>query len=72
MKWGDPDVREYLWARREHAWRLRKERLTFAEIGKRLGVTKTRAQYLARAYSDRKRRYKLDSYWGSRWARTAP
>ncbi len=40
-KWGnqyEDDVMEYFEARREHAWLLRSEGLTYREIGDRLGV----------------------------------
>lgn len=33
-------------ARWQHAWQLRAEGLTYAEIGRRLGVTGQRAKYL--------------------------
>jgi DNA-directed RNA polymerase sigma subunit (sigma70/sigma32) len=39
----DPEVSE---ARREHAWRLRKDGLTYQEIGERLGVTRERVRQM--------------------------
>jgi hypothetical protein len=38
--------RQYIEARREHAWRLRTEGLTLRIIGERLGVSVTRARQL--------------------------
>jgi hypothetical protein len=39
-----PDLLTYYAARREHAWRLRRDNLTLREIGARLGVSDTRAR----------------------------
>ena len=37
-------------ARKEHAWRLRREGLLWREVGVRLGVSMARAQQLARMH----------------------
>jgi hypothetical protein len=42
-----PSAQEWAAARYEHASRLRKEGLTFREIGERLGVGKDRAWQMA-------------------------
>jgi hypothetical protein len=47
---ADPQL--YWEARREHAWRLRMEGLTFRKIGKRLGVSGQQARILNCAHRE--------------------
>ena len=45
--YGTPDQLEYAWARSEHAFLLRCEGLTLAQIGSCIGVCRERARQLS-------------------------
>jgi DNA-directed RNA polymerase specialized sigma24 family protein len=48
--------KEYLWARREHAFLLRCEGLTLAEVGERLGTTRDQVRGLVAHFVGRMNR----------------